>query len=89
MSSVKTYHISGEFKKRKRKIPFGKYIRALNVEDAVEQVFSVVGSKHRVKRNVIFIDEKNIREITEPDEIKDSVVKAFATEDNLSIPKKK
>ncbi|MHA1952897.1 MAG: 50S ribosomal protein L18Ae, partial [Candidatus Heimdallarchaeaceae archaeon] len=40
MSSVKTYHIRGEFKKRKRKISFGKYVRALNVEDALEQVYS-------------------------------------------------
>ena len=89
MSSVKTYHIRGEFKKRKRKIAFGKYVRALNVEDALEQVYSVIGSKHRVKRNVIFIDSENIKEITDPEEIKDAVIKTFAVEDNLAIPKRK
>jgi large subunit ribosomal protein LX len=89
MSSVKTYHIRGEFKKRKRKITFGKYVRALNVEDALEQVYSVIGSKHRVKRNVIFIDSENIKEITNPEEIKDAVIKAFAAEDELAIPKRK
>jgi large subunit ribosomal protein LX len=89
MSSVKTYHIRGEFKKRKRKITFGKYVRALSVEDALEQVYSVIGSKHRVKRNVIFIDSDNIKEITNPEEIKDAVIKSFATEDELAIPKRK
>jgi large subunit ribosomal protein LX len=89
MSSVKTYHIRGEFRKRKRKIPFGKYIRALSVEEALEQVYSLIGSKHKVKRNVIYIDPKDIKEITNPEEIKDVVVKAFASEDDLSIPKRK
>ncbi len=89
MSSVKTFHIRGEFRKRKRRIPFGKYIRALSVEDALEEVYSLIGSKHKVKRNVINIDPKDIKEITNPEEIKDVVVKAFASEDDLSIPKRK
>ncbi len=89
MSSVKTFHIRGEFKKRKEKIPFGKYVRALNVEDALEVVYSVVGSKHRVKRNLIFIETKDIKEITNLEEIKDIIVKTFATEDDLALPKRK
>ena len=89
MNSVKTYHIRGEFRKRKRKIPFGKYIRALSVEEALEEVYSLIGSKHKVKRNVIYINPEDIKEITNPEEIKDVVVKAFASEDNLSIPKRK
>ncbi|MCG3222822.1 MAG: 50S ribosomal protein L18a [Candidatus Heimdallarchaeota archaeon] len=89
MSSVKTFHIRGEFKKRKDKIPFGKYVRALNVKDALEMVYSIVGSKHRVKRNMIFINAKDIKEITKPEEIKDIIVKTFATEDNLALPKRK
>jgi large subunit ribosomal protein LX len=89
MSSVKTYHIRGEYKKRKRKIPFGKYVRALNIEDALEQVYSVIGSKHRVKRNVIYINSEDIKEITDPEEIKDVVIKAFTVEDKLAIPKRK
>jgi large subunit ribosomal protein LX len=89
MSSVKTFHIRGEFKKRKDKIPFGKYVRALNVEDALEKVYSIVGSKHRVKRNMIYINAKDIKEITKPEEIKDVIVKTFATEDDLALPKRK
>ena len=78
MSSVKTYHIRGEYKRRKEKIPFGKYVRALNQEDALKQIYDILGSKHKVKRNLIFIDPKDIKEITNPDEIKDTVIKAFA-----------
>ncbi|MCK4896864.1 MAG: 50S ribosomal protein L18a [Candidatus Heimdallarchaeota archaeon] len=89
MSSVKTFHIRGEFKKRKEKIPFGKYVRALNVEDALEVVYSIVGSKHKVKRNLIFIKTKDIKEITNLEEIKDVIVKTFATEDDLALPKRK
>ena len=89
MTSVKTYHIRGEFRKRKRQIPFGKYVRALNKEDALEYIYNTLGSKHKVKRNMIDIDPKNIREITNPDEIKDQVVKTFAVEDDLTIPKRK
>ncbi len=89
MSSVKTFHIRGEFKKKKEKIPFGKYVRALNVEDALEVIYSVVGSKHRVKRNLIFINTKDIKEIKNPEEIKDVIVKTFATEDDLALPKRK
>ena len=58
MSSVKTFHIRGEFRKRKRKIPFGKYIRALNKEDALEHLYNILGSKHKVKRNLIYINTK-------------------------------
>jgi large subunit ribosomal protein LX len=89
MSSVKTFHIRGEFKKRKEKIPFGKYVRALNVEDALEVVYSIVGSKHRVKRNMIYVNAKDIKEITDPENIKDVIVKTFATEDDLALPKRK
>ncbi len=89
MTSVKTYHIRGEYKRRKQKIPFGKYVRALNQKDAIEQVYDILGSKHKVKRNMIFIDPKDIKEIANPDEITDPVIKAFATEDDLAIPKRK
>ena len=89
MSSVKTYHIRGKYKRRKRLIPFGKYIRAVSEEDALDQVYSILGSKHRVKRNLIFVDKKDIKEVTDPEEIKDAVTKAFATEDDLKLPKRK
>jgi large subunit ribosomal protein LX len=89
MTSVKTFHIRGEYRRRKKKIPFGKYVRAVNEKDALEYIYNTLGSKHKVKRNMIDIDPKNIREITDPEEIKDTVVKTFAVEDDLIIPKRK
>ncbi|MHA1953312.1 MAG: hypothetical protein ACW96U_05155, partial [Candidatus Heimdallarchaeaceae archaeon] len=56
---------------------------------ALEQVYSVIGSKHRVKRNVIFVNPKDVKEITDPEEIKDVVIKTFTVEDKLAIPKRK
>ena len=89
MTSVKTFHIRGKFQKKKQKIPFGKYVRAVNKEDALKHVYNILGSKHKVKRNMIEIDPKDIREIKDPEEIKNLVVKTFAVEDDLIIPKRK
>ena len=89
MTSVKVFKIKGEYKSGKRKITFGKEIRALNKEDALEELYSTLGSKHRVKRNLIKIKPKDIKVITNPDEIKDFVVKTFTTENDLKIPFKK
>ena len=55
---------------------------------ALEEIMNIMGSKHRVKRNMIHIDPKNIKEVTNPDEIKDIYVRIFTTEDDLKIPGK-
>lgn len=89
MTSVKVFKIKGVYKSGKREITFGKEIRALNKEDALEELYSILGSKHHVKRNLIKIKPKDIKVIANPDEIKDFVVKTFTTEDDLKIPFKK
>lgn len=89
MASVKTYYIRGTYKKGKKNIGFGKYIRGTSVEDALEELYSILGSKHRVKRNLVNVKPENIREITNVEEIRDPVVKAFADEENLKLPIKK
>ncbi|MHA1303542.1 MAG: 50S ribosomal protein L18Ae [Candidatus Heimdallarchaeaceae archaeon] len=86
--SVKVFHIKGYYKKGKRKIKFGKYVRALSIDDAIEEMQVIMGSKHHVKRNELFIDHKNIKEISNPDEITDPYVHSFTTEADLKIPKK-
>ncbi len=86
--SVKVFYISGHYKKGKRKINFGKYIRALSLDDAIEELSAILGSKHHVKRNEIFVYNDKVREITDPNEIKDIYVHAFTTDDNLTIPPK-
>ncbi len=89
MKTVKVFHIKGTFQKRKRKIKFGKYIRAINIEDAIEKVLSEIGSKHHVKRGLITIKPENIKEIKDAEEINDMVIKTFTTEENLEFPIKK
>ena len=50
MSEVKVYRVSGKISKPNLKTEFSKEIRAIKPEDAVEQVYTLIGSKHRVKR---------------------------------------
>ncbi|MCS7120541.1 MAG: 50S ribosomal protein L18Ae [Nitrososphaerota archaeon] len=56
MTEVKTYLISGRIRKPNLKTTFKKRIRALKPEDAIEEIFKTLGSKHRVKRYHIKIE---------------------------------
>ena len=53
---------------------FTKEFRAINEEDIYEKLYSIFGSKHRIKRSQIKVD--SIEEIAE-DEVEDPVVKAI------------
>jgi len=61
MSEVKTYRITGRINKPNFENRFRKEIRAIKPEDALEELYKVFGSKHRVKRFQIKIE--NIEEI--------------------------
>ena len=50
MSEVKVFRVIGEIKKPNFETEFRKEVRAMNPEDAVEKVYTLLGSKHRVKR---------------------------------------
>lgn len=60
---VKTFLIEGEVKMGMFKQKFSKKTRALRPEDALERVYSTLGSKHKVKRDQITI--KNVIELEE------------------------
>lgn len=51
-----------------------KELPALSEQQAVERIYSEVGSKHKVKRNLIHIEE--VAEI-KPDEAKDPRIRAM------------
>lgn len=51
-------------------------VRALRVEHALEKVYSELGSRHKLKRSHIKID--NVREVS-PDELENRYVRAIAT----------
>ena len=54
---MKNFIITGEIKKRFMKIPFEKEIVDISKENALEKIFSELGSKHKAKRFEIKIIE--------------------------------
>jgi large subunit ribosomal protein LX len=72
MTEVKVFRVNGKIRKPNFETDFRKEVRALNPEDAVEKVYMLLGSKHRVKRFQMKIS--NVEEIS-VDEIEDLIVK--------------
>ena len=72
MSEVKVFRVLGKIRKPNFQTEFKKEVRALKPEDAVEKVYKLLGSKHRVKRFQIKIFK--VEEIA-PEEIEDIIVK--------------
>jgi len=72
MSEVKVFRVSGKIRKPNFQTEFRKEVRALKPEDAVEKVYMLLGSKHRVKRFQMTISK--VEEI-KLEEIKDIIVK--------------
>jgi large subunit ribosomal protein LX len=72
MSEVKVFRVSGKIRKPNFQTEFRKEVRALKPEDAIEKVYMLLGSKHRVKRFQMTISK--VEEI-KLEEIKDIIVK--------------
>ena len=72
MSEVKVFRVVGKIRKPNFQTEFRKEVRALKPEDAVEKVYMLLGSKHRVKRFQIKISK--VEEIG-PEEIENILVK--------------
>ena len=82
MSDVKVFRVSGQIAKPNWKTNFEKEIRALKPEDAVEIVYTEIGSKHRAKRFQIRI--RTVEEI-KPEDIKDPILKKFVLGEAKSV----
>lgn len=74
---VKIFRMSGTFWMGEKEQPFVKEFRAVNKENAIERLYSDLGSKHRVKRVRIKIED--IKEIS-PEEAKDILIKELSME---------
>ncbi len=70
--SISVFKITGSFKKGKRSQKFSKEILTENPENAKEYIFSEIGSKHRVKRRYININ--NIEKISK-DQVTNPIIK--------------
>jgi large subunit ribosomal protein LX len=73
---MKVFRVTGEINKPKLKTPFAKEVVVDKPEHAVEKVYAEIGSKHRVKRFQIKIE--NVEEIL-PDEIENPILKKIVT----------
>ena len=72
MSEVKVFRVIGKIRKPNFRTEFRKEVRALKPEDAVEKVYMLLGSKHRVKRFQMKISK--VEEIA-LDEIENIIIK--------------
>ena len=66
MSEVKVFRVTGEIRKPNYQTGFRKEVRAVKPEDAVEKIYTEIGSKHRVKRfqiKIIKVEEVPPEEI--------------------------
>ena len=72
MSEVKVFRVIGKIRKPNFQTEFRKEVRALKPEDAIEKVYMLLGSKHRVKRFQMSISK--VVELA-PNEIEDILLR--------------
>ena len=72
MSEVKVFRVIGKIRKPNFQTEFRKEVRALKPKDAVEKVYMLLGSKHRVKRFQMTISK--VEELA-PNEIEDILLR--------------
>jgi large subunit ribosomal protein LX len=70
--TMQIFKITGNFKKGKRSQKFTKEIIIENKQKAEEYILSIMGSKHRVKRREITIE--NIEKIS-TDQVTDPIIR--------------
>ena len=66
MSQVKTFRVTGYIKKSGRRISFTRDLKALKESDALEKIYSEIGSRHKARRFDIKVTE--VKETKEPKE---------------------
>ncbi|NIR86724.1 50S ribosomal protein L18a [Candidatus Bathyarchaeota archaeon] len=72
MSEVKVFRVTGEIRKPNYQTGFRKEVRAVKPEDAVETIYTEIGSKHRAKRFQIKITK--VEEVA-PEEIESLAIR--------------
>ncbi len=66
MSEVKVFRVTGEIRKPNYQTGFRKEVRAVKPEEAMEKIYTEIGSKHRAKRfqiKIIKVEEVALEEI--------------------------
>ena len=57
MAEVKTFRITGEVKKPRTTIPFTLELRATKEQDAIDRVYTDMGSRHKARRLEIKLEK--------------------------------
>jgi large subunit ribosomal protein LX len=72
LTEIKTFRITGEVKKPRTTIPFSLKMRATKEQEAIEKIYTDMGSRHKARR--LEIKLKKIEELkTGETETKESV----------------
>jgi large subunit ribosomal protein LX len=74
MTGAKIFRVRGWFKQGVYRQRFTRELLALSKEQVLERVYSDIGSKHKIKRNLIHLEE--VVEI-KPEEVSDPRVLAI------------
>ncbi|MCG3109532.1 50S ribosomal protein L18Ae [Metallosphaera sp. J1] len=86
MTEVKTYMVKGTALFNESEFPvrqnFTKYVRALNEEQAKEKVYMELGSKNKIKRRNITIQE--VKEV-DPSTVKEKRIKELSKIDKIIL----
>ena len=72
---IKIFRINGEISRPDYQTSFTKEVRAMKPEDAIEKVYTEIGSQHRVKR--VHLKILSIQEI-QLDEVKNIIVRKLS-----------
>ncbi len=64
---TKLFKVSGKITKPNFRTNFSKEVKALQPKDAVEEIYKILGSKHKVKR--FYIKVEKVEEISSEESI--------------------
>lgn len=67
LSQVRRFKITGVLRKGGDSLPFSKDIKAVKKEDALQHLYSDMGSRHKARRFEITV--KQIEELIEPETV--------------------
>ena len=84
--AMKAFRATGSFRAGKRDQPYSVDVVAANKEDAMERVLSNFGSRHRVTRRFVVIDD--ISEVDPSESTAPAVVAHFGTSGRISLQSK-
>lgn len=72
---VKVFRVDGYYSKKKRKFYFSEEMRALSKDHVLEIIYSNIGSRHKVKRRDVVIEQINV---ISPEKAKNVIVRVLS-----------